>query len=166
MGHGDELVLADANFPAASVAAADATNGNAELIYCTALTVPELLEAICQLMPLDQDTEFPATVMQVPPQDAGKVDTPVWDAYVKIINDAEHHQRDAPVQLAKIERFAFYERAKKAYCVVATGESDLYSNLILTKGIVLVEPAVAGLTSSRQLYNRKKDGTSAGRYVF
>ena len=148
MGHGDELVLADANFPAASVAKSGDTPS--ELICCDSLTVPELLEAICTLMPLDTYTEFPAAVMQVTPQDHGKVETPVWDAFKTIMKAAEG--RD--VALEKVERFAFYERAKKAYAVVSTGESALYGNLIITKGVL--GPPIED----------KKSGTSAGRYIF
>ena len=66
MGHGDEIVLADANFPAASTAR------NCELINCDAVTVPQLLKAVCKLMPLDTYAS-PAAVMQVTPQDQGKV---------------------------------------------------------------------------------------------
>ena len=151
MGHGDQLVLADANFPAASVAKSGDTTS--ELICCDSLTVPELLEAICTLMPLDTYTEFPAAVMQVTPQDAGKVDTPVWDAFKNIMKAAE--ERD--IQLEKVERFAFYERAKKAYAVVSTGENALYGNLIITKGVL--GPPLENLKET-------KGGTSAGRYVF
>lgn len=136
MGHGDEIVLADANFPAASVAKA----GDSELICCDSLTVPELLEAICRLMPLETYAKFAAAVMQVTPQDVGKVATPVWQEYVRILKEAEGNRISATgdgwLCLEKVERFAFYERAKKAYAVVSTGESALYGNLILKKGIL------------------------------
>ena len=130
MGHGDELVLADANFPAASVARAEPS---AELICCDALTVPELLQAICQLMPLDTYVEYPAAVMQVTVQDAGKVETPVWNEFRNIMQAAEGGRE---IQLEQVERFAFYERAKKAFAVVSTGESALYGNLIIKKGVL------------------------------
>jgi L-fucose mutarotase len=128
MGHGDELVLADANFPAASIA----KERDLELIYCDSLTVPELLKAICQLMPLDTYTEFPAAVMQVTPQDAGTIETPVWEEYKTIMKNAEQRT----VGLEQVERFAFYKRAKQVFAVVSTGESALYGNLILKKGVL------------------------------
>ena len=128
MGHGDMIVLADANFPATSVAKAN----NAELIRCDALTVPQVLEAICKLMPVDRHMPYPAAVMAVVPQDVGKVETPVSEEFRRIIKDAE--KRD--VNFEEIERMEFYERAKKAYAVVATGESALYGNLILYKGVL------------------------------
>ncbi|CAB9509794.1 Fucose mutarotase [Seminavis robusta] len=134
MGHGDMIVLGDANFPAASVAKAN----DAELIRCDSLTVPQLLEAICKLMPLDRHTPYPAAVMQVTPQDQGTIETPVWDEFRRILKQAE--QRD-DIVLEEVERMAFYERAKKAYVVVATGESALYGNLILYKGVLGPEEA-------------------------
>ena len=125
MGHGDEIVLADANFPAASTAR------NCELINCDAVTVPQLLKAVCTLMPLDTYAS-PAAVMQVTPQDQGKVQTPVWDEFKGIIEASEGRS----IELEEVERFAFYERAKTAQCIVSTGESALYGNLILKKGVL------------------------------
>ena len=127
MGHGDELVLADANFPAFSTANAR----NAELINCDAVTVPQLLEAVCTLMPLDTYAS-PAAVMQVTPQDQGKVQTPVWNEFKTIIEKSDGRS----IELEEVERFAFYERAKGAQCIVSTGESALYGNLILKKGVL------------------------------
>ena len=97
MGHGDEIVLADANFPAASTAR------NCELINCDAVTVPQLLKAVCTLMPLDTYAS-PAAVMQVTPQDQGKVQTPVWDEFKGIIEASEGRS----IELEEVERFAFY----------------------------------------------------------
>ena len=125
MGHGEKLVLADANFPAASTAR------NCELINCDAVTVPQLLKAVCTLMPLDTYAS-PAAVMQVTPQDQGKVQTPVWDEFKGIIEASEGRS----IELEEVERFAFYERAKTAQCIVSTGESALYGNLILKKGVL------------------------------
>ena len=86
MGHGDELVLADANFPAAATAAAEPT---AEWICCDGLTVPVLLQAILQLMPLDTYVTSPAAVMQVTPQDQGRVETPIWEEFKRIMKAAQ-----------------------------------------------------------------------------
>jgi len=119
MGHGDEIVLADANFPAAScgkrVVRADGIGG------C------EMLQAILTLLPLDTYAA-PVYLMQVVPGDP--VETPIWDEYQKIIDP----HTDKPME--QIERFAFYERAKQAYAVIQTGEKALYANLILKKGVL------------------------------
>lgn len=122
MGHGDEIVLADGNFPAASHAR--------RLIRADGLAMPELLDAILALFPLDPYAKKPAALMQVVPGDP--VDTPIWDTYRDII--ASRSGFEEPFE--HVERFAFYERAKHAYAVVATGEGALYANLILKKGVI------------------------------
>ncbi len=120
MGHGDELVLGDGNFPAAS---------NAQrLVRCDGHGVPELLDAILTLMPLDTYVEAPVALMETTQGDPRPV---IWEKYRAIL---DAHQNN--VQTEKMERFAFYERARKAYAIVATGETALYANLILKKGVV------------------------------
>lgn len=117
MGHGDELVLADANFPAASVASST-TDG---LIRMDSVGVPEVLDALLKLLPLDQ-TDGPAYVMQVMPQhkEAG-LKTPVWAEFQRILDKHEGSEFGGTVPITEIERFAFYERAKTAFCIVSTG---------------------------------------------
>ncbi|NWL87014.1 MULTISPECIES: L-fucose mutarotase [unclassified Paenibacillus] len=122
MGHSDEIVFADANFPAASHAQ--------RLVRCDGHGVPELLEAILPLFPLDTYVDRPAVLMAVTPGDP--VETPVWDRYKSIV--AQYDTRSEVFD--EVERFAFYERAKRAYAVVSTGELALYANIILKKGIV------------------------------
>lgn len=122
MGHGDELVLADGNFPAASHAQ--------RLVRCDGLGVPELLEAILQLFPLDTYVPRPAAVMGVVPGDAAE--TPIWEVYRERIRRSAG--RELPLE--EMERQAFYERAKRAYAIVSTGESALYANIILKKGVI------------------------------
>ncbi|MCR8636927.1 MULTISPECIES: L-fucose mutarotase [Paenibacillus] len=122
MGHGDELVLADANFPAASIAQ--------RLVRCDGHPIPELLEAILQLFPLDTYVEHTAALMDKVPGDT--VETPIWKRYQDILKS--HTSLEEPFEYA--ERFAFYERAKKAYVVVATGEGAQYANIILKKGVI------------------------------
>lgn len=124
MGHSDEIVLADGNFPAASHAQ--------RLVRADGHNVPELLDAILQLFPLDQYVDKPAALMQVMPGDT--VETPIWAQYGAIIKE----RTGEPAPFEEVERFAFYERAKKAYAIVATGESALYANLILKKGVIKV----------------------------
>ncbi len=122
MGHGDEIVIADGNFPAE-------TYGK-RVVRCDGHGVPELLDAIMQLFPLDTYTDKPVMLMEVVPGDP--VVPTIWDEYKDIINKYEPEN----CKIEMIERFAFYERAKMAYAVVATGEEAIYANIILKKGVV------------------------------
>lgn len=122
MGHGDEIVIGDGNFPAQ-------TYGK-RVVRCDGHGVPELLDAIMQLFPLDTYTEKPVMLMEVVKGDP--VVPEIWDEYKKIINKYEPEN----CKIEMIERFAFYERAKTAYAVVATGEEAIYANIILKKGVV------------------------------
>jgi L-fucose mutarotase len=121
MGHGDELVIADGNFPAASNAK--------RLIRADGHNVPELLDAIMKFFPLDSYAA-PAGLMQVVPGDT--VETPIWEEYRTIISKYEENF----TEFEMIERFEFYERARKAYAIVATSEAALYANIILKKGVI------------------------------
>jgi L-fucose mutarotase len=122
MGHGDELVISDGNFPAASIAQ--------RLVRCDGHGVPELLDAVLELFPLDTYVDAPVMLMEVVPGDPVK--PTIWETYKSIV--MEHEPVAGKIQF--IERFEFYERAKKAYAVVATGEKALYANIILKKGVV------------------------------
>lgn len=122
MGHGDEIVIADGNFPAHSV--------NGRVIRCDGHGGAEMLQAILSVIPLDTYAEPNAMLMEVVKGD--DVETPIWDEYAEILRVAEGDN----VKLGTIERFAFYERAKTAYAVVATSESALYANLIIKKGVI------------------------------
>ncbi len=121
MGHGDEIVIGDGNFPAASMAQ--------RLVRCDGHNVPDVLDAIMQLFPLDTFVEKPVALMAVVPGDDYK--PVIWDRYREIIR--RHGERD---EIEFVERFAFYERTKKAYAVVATGEAARYANIILKKGVL------------------------------
>ena len=123
MGHGDEIVIADGNFPAASIAQ--------RLIRLDGHNVPEVLEAILIFFPLDIYVENPVGLMEVVKGD--NVKPVIWDQYRKIIEESKEPFK----QFEFIERFAFYERAKKSYAVIATSESSLYANIILKKGVVV-----------------------------
>ncbi|ESO99013.1 hypothetical protein LOTGIDRAFT_201494 [Lottia gigantea] len=130
MGHGDDIVFADAHFPSNSVAKAQ----GAILVRCDGLSIPPLLEGVLELFPLDPYVAQPAGVMDPVPSDKEKgIKVPVWDKYQEIINKAEGKE----ISFEKIERFEFYERAKKAFAVVHTGETAIYGNLILKKGLAL-----------------------------
>lgn len=124
MGHGDEIILADGNFPAESV------GKDAIVIRADGHGVPEILDAVLSLIPLDQYTQKPAGLMEVVPGDP--VVPVIWDEYKSIIKK----NGENPEAIEMIERFAFYERAKKAYAIVATGETAIYANVLLKKGVV------------------------------
>ena len=125
MGHGDRLVIADGNFPAESV------GKNAIVLRADGHGAAEMLEAILTLFPLDIYVEKPVQLMQVMPGDT--VETPIWDEYKEII--ARHDPRGAET-VGETERFAFYEEARTAYAIIATGESALYANVMLQKGVI------------------------------
>jgi L-fucose mutarotase len=123
MGHGDELVIGDGNFPAASMAR--------RLLRADGHGVPELLEAIMKFFPLDGFVDRPVALMQVVPGDPTKPS--IWEKYRSILKASD----DKFEEFEFVERFAFYERAKQAYAILATGEEALYANIILKKGVVV-----------------------------
>ncbi|MGN0533930.1 MAG: RbsD/FucU family protein [Eubacterium sp.] len=125
MGHGDELVIADGNFPCHSV------GKNSIVIRADGHGVPEILDAVLQLIPLDTYTEKPVALMEVVKGD--NVETPIWTRYDEILKKREPAHHD----IEYIERFAFYERAKGAYLIIATSEQALYANILLKKGVVV-----------------------------
>ena len=93
--------------------------------------IPSLLKGVLFLFPLDTYVDKPVALMDPVPSDKARgLTTPIWNEYKKIVNESEQQE----IQVDLVERFAFYERAKKAFAVVATGESALYGNIILKKG--------------------------------
>lgn len=127
MGHSDRIVIADGNFPAESM------GKNAIVIRADGHGVPELLDAILQLFPLDTYVEKPVSLMQVMKGD--NAETPIWDTYKEIVAKYDDRGNDA---IGEIERFAFYEQAKTAYAIIATGETAIYANITLQKGVVTI----------------------------
>lgn len=125
MGHSDTIVIADGNFPAESM------GKNAKMIRCDGHGGVELLDAILQLFPLDTYVEKPVSLMEVMAED--NVETPIWDEYKAIISRYDIRGDKA---VGNVERFAFYEKAKEAYAIIATGEGALYANIILQKGVI------------------------------
>lgn len=123
MGHGDEIVIADGNFPS--------ENYGKRVIRADGLGGAEMLDAVLSLIPLDTYSDPNMMFMQLMDCDKGKVDPVIWKEYEKIAN-----KHDENVHLGNIERFAFYERAKEAYAVIATGEEAIYANIILKKGVI------------------------------
>ena len=124
MGHGDEIVIADGNFPAETfgkrVIRADGISGSA------------MLDAVLSLIPLDTYSDPNFILMRLMECDEGKIDPVIWNEYKEI---ADKHDKN--VKIGNIDRFAFYERAKNAYAVIATGEEAVYANIILKKGVIL-----------------------------
>ena len=118
MGHGDEIILADGNFPAESI------GKDAIVIRADGHGTVELLEAILQFLPLDQYVEKPVALMKV-------VEELLSDADVEL-----NESGNDPAKIEMVERFAFYERAHHAYAIIATGESAIYANVLLKKGVV------------------------------
>lgn len=121
MGHGEAIVLADAHFPAES--------HNANVIRADGLKIAALLEGIMPLMALDQYVDNPLAMMAAVPGD--ELDPSVEAGYLKAIRATWPDTQAAE----RIERFAFYDRAKTAYAVVMTGETAKYGNIILKKGV-------------------------------
>ncbi len=124
MGHGDEIVLADAHFPGESC--------NNRVIRADGLGVGELLDAILPLFALDAYVEDPVAMMEPVPGD--ELDPSVEERYRAAI---DRHWPATP-EIVRVERFAFYERAKQAFAVVMTGETAKYGNVILKKGVTPV----------------------------
>ena len=126
MGHGDRLCIADGNFPSASM------GKDAIVIRMDGHGVPELLDAILQVIPLDTYVDTPAMIMEVGEQDKG-LEIPIWNTYKEII--AKYDERGAEA-VGNIDRFKFYDEAKDCYCILQTGETAIYANIILQKGVI------------------------------
>ena len=123
MGHGDEIVIADANFPSENygkrVIRADGINGTA------------MLDAVLSVFPLDTYSNPNIILMKLMDCDIGKINPIIWEEYKAVAE-----KNDKNVRIGNIDRFDFYERTKQAYAVIATGESAVYANLILKKGVI------------------------------
>jgi L-fucose mutarotase len=122
MGHGDEVVIADANFPAESMAS--------RLVRLDGLDAPRVVRAVLGVMPLDSFVNDPALSMAVV-GDSSEM-PPVVELFQAVIDEVA----DNPARIRPLERFAFYERARGAFAIVQTGERRLYGNLILKKGVL------------------------------
>ncbi|MBV2144916.1 ribose ABC transporter [Falsochrobactrum sp. TDYN1] len=119
MGHGDEVVIVDANFPADAIAE--------RLVRLPGISVTDALEAVLSVLPVDDFVDFPAAAMDAPgerPQ--------IYPEFEALLEKAEGRV----IALDPVDRFAFYDRTKEAYAVIATGERRLYANIILKKGVL------------------------------
>lgn len=128
MGHSDVIVLGDGNFPADRFA----HEGNCKLVRCDGHGVPELLDAILTMIPLDTYVDHPVHLMETSACDR-ELEIPIWDVYKKIV---VAHDPRGEAAFGTYERFAFYENAKKSYCIVQTGEEAIYANIALQKGVI------------------------------
>ncbi|MCI6637008.1 MAG: RbsD/FucU family protein [Bilifractor sp.] len=124
MGHGDRIVIGDCNFPAASIAG-DRTN-----IRCDGHRATEVLDAILQLFPLDTFVEHPVMIMDKPAEQSD-LPTPVWKEFSEIVGKYDNRGDSA---ISYVDRFAFYDLARKSYAVVSTTEHAYYACIILQKG--------------------------------
>lgn len=122
MGHGDEIVLGDANFPAATC--------GKRVVRCDGIGVTDLLDAILALLPLDTFVPAPVALMEVVPG-SDVTEPPIWKEISAIV---EKHEPGTKIEFN--ERFAYYDRSKQAFAVVQTGETALYANVILKKGVI------------------------------
>ncbi|MCR4740692.1 MAG: fucose isomerase [Lachnospiraceae bacterium] len=134
MGHTDELVIADGNFPGHTM--------GKRVIRADGMGVPELLDAILKLFPLDTypnskgEEDPPCTLMALEPGDVGKVDTPIWDEYKKIVAKYDDRGADA---FQTINKWKFYDQTRaKASVIIQTTETAIYANIILRKGVVIL----------------------------
>ena len=127
MGHSDRLVISDGNFPAESM------GKNAIVIRCDGHGVPELLDAILKVFPLDTYVEHPVNLMEVMPGD--NVETPIWDTYKEIV--AKYDERGDKC-FEEINKWDFYDKTRaKSKVVIMTSETAIYANIILRKGVVI-----------------------------
>lgn len=119
MGHGEELAIVDANFPAAGLAR--------RLVHAPGLEAPAVLEAVLTLLPLDDFVPCPASIMH-----PGEGRPSVLDRFQAVLDAAA----GAPVGVEALDRFTFYARTAAAFAVVLTGEGRLYGNILVRKGVI------------------------------
>lgn len=127
MGHGDSIVLCDSNFPAHSVASGTTLG---RVLRADGASVTQLTQAVLSLLPLDTFIDDAAICMEVV---GAPEERPDVQLEVQSIIDASE---PVPFKLVPVERFAFYERAKRSFAVISTGERRFYGCFILTKGVI------------------------------
>lgn len=128
MGHGDELLICDANFPSHS-------QHVRHVVHSDASSATDLLADVLQLLPLDSFTRYQAAVMKQVDSDQ---DAAIVADFDQLLNRAFQGEDRSPVrvEIERVERFAFYERAKQVFAICVTGESRLYGNVIVKKGVL------------------------------
>ena len=123
MGHGDEIVIADANFPS--------ENYGKRVVRADGISGTAMLSAVLSVFPLDTYSDPNMILMQLMDCDKGKINPIIWREYENIANEKDGNQK-----ISNIDRFEFYERAKEAYAVIATGEEAVYANILIKKGVI------------------------------
>jgi len=124
MGHGDEIVIGDGNFPGVDIAR--------RVIYANGHGAKEMLEAILKLIPLDEYVQKPVALMETTEYFEGV--PAIWEEFKTIINNSD--EKDKFTEFEFIERYAYYERTKKAFAVIITSEAAFFANVIIKKGVL------------------------------
>jgi len=128
MGHSDTVVIGDANFPGKKFA----KEGECIFLRADGISGTELLDAVLSVIPCDTYVEHPVKLMRAMECD-GDLEVPIWDEYKKIV--AKHDPRGEKA-IGFLERFDFYSEAKKAYCIIQSGEEAIYANIMIQKGVI------------------------------
>lgn len=128
MGHSDVVVIGDANFPGKKFA----DDGGSKFLRADGISGTDLLEAILTVMPCDTYSDCPVKLMQTMECDRD-LEIPIWDEYKKIVSKFDSRGEEA---IGFIDRFDFYEEAKKAYCIIQSGEQAIYANVMIQKGVI------------------------------
>lgn len=128
MGHSDVVVIGDANFPGRRFAA----EGNCKYLRADGISGTDLLEAILTVIPCDSYSGCPINLMQTMECDKD-LRIPIWDEYKKIVSKFDNRGEEA---IGFMDRFEFYEEAKKAYCIIQSGEEAIYANVMIQKGVI------------------------------
>lgn len=128
MGHGDNVVIGDANFPGRRFA----VEGNCKFLRADGISGSELLEAILSVIPCDEYTDHPIKLMQTMECDR-HLEIPIWNDYKQIV---ERHDARGERAIGFLDRFDFYEEAKKSYCIIQSGEEAIYANVLIQKGVI------------------------------
>ncbi|MDR0287005.1 MAG: fucose isomerase [Clostridiales bacterium] len=128
MGHSDVVVIGDANFPGKKFA----EDGGCKFLRADGISGRELLEAILTLIPCDTYCDQPVKLMQTMECDK-QLEIPIWDEYKEIV--ARHDNRGEK-SIGFLDRFGFYEEAKRAYCIIQSGEEAIYANVMIQKGVI------------------------------
>lgn len=131
MGHSDVVVIGDANFPGKRFA----SEGNCKFLRADGLSGTDLLEAILSVIPCDTYAEHPVKLMQTMECDRD-LKIPIWDEYAKIVTKHDKHDKRGGQAIAFLDRFDFYSEAKKAYCIIQSGEEAIYANVMIQKGVI------------------------------
>lgn len=128
MGHSDVIVIGDANFPGKRFA----VEGNCKFLRADGLSGTDLLDAVLSVIPCDSYTEHPVKLMQTMKCDRD-LKIPIWDEYKKIVGK---HDARGDKAIGFLDRFDFYDEAKKSYCIIQSGEEAIYANVMIQKGVI------------------------------